>query len=346
MTSESHFVDMDVVNMYASPPPKIMPPSNKGYIALVGNREGVPETSLALFKRLGTYVTNLGYGISSGDAKGVDRAAWNGAKESHRYQTVGARIYLADFEGYRAERALRDNNFIDGSTLTEVEATARAILEELIPHFTKMSPYIQRLFIRNVYQILGSDLKTPVKALFYYSEPVGDLSDECVKGGTNVALQIAKRFNVPHRINLYGMEEATLANLLLTLEFDTPPALDLYTIQMGKWRDLKDTGIQLVDVTLKSGNRAFSPDVNLLRDYKSGVINDVEYTERFDKLMLESLIVNRPEWLGLLTKGRIALACYCGKEHFCHRNLLSGYIKDLGVSMNVTVNLKGEYIKG
>lgn len=319
---------------------------NKGYIAIVGNRHGVPETTLELIRRLGAYVTNLGYGISSGDAVGVDRAAWEGALTSPKYAQVGSRIYLVNFEGTRAVRAKLDSNFIDASTLTEVESTAAALVSELVPHFDKMdNPYFKSLHVRNSYQILGSDLKTPVKAIFYYSEPVGEPELEFVKGGTNTALQIAKHANVPIRVNLWGMTESTLVNTLLELEFGLSTTLEVYTIQMGKWRDLNETGITLVDVTLKSGNRAFSPDLELFRAMKAGEISNVEYTQRFNKLMITSIRSNRQEWLNLLMLGKLCLACYCDEEHFCHRFLLVDYLKELGTNVGINVVYKGEYIK-
>ena len=56
---------------------------------------------------------------------------------------------------------------------------------------------------RNPFQILDVDLHTPVKKCIYWGIPQG--KTEKVRGGTNCALQIAIRFDVP-RLNLYHEE--------------------------------------------------------------------------------------------------------------------------------------------
>lgn len=52
---------------------------------------------------------------------------------------------------------------------------------------------------RNVYQVLGLDLKTPSKALFCYAQPTKNKQGIVtgVKGGTNTAVQLVMKHNIP-----------------------------------------------------------------------------------------------------------------------------------------------------
>ena len=61
---------------------------------------------------------------------------------------------------------------------------------------------------RNVYQVLGLDLKTPSKALFCYAQPTKNKQGIVigVKGGTNTAIQLAMKHNIPI-YNFYLQED-------------------------------------------------------------------------------------------------------------------------------------------
>lgn len=171
------------------------------YFALVGSREGHREEDLKLIKEAGRLITEAGFGISSGDAIGTDRTFHEGCMESNNYHNLNHRIYVVDFNGNRGNRASYYGHFIDASKL-EMRDEAIKVAQSVVPHFNYIKPYAQDLQTRNVYQVLGSDLQTPVKALIYWAPPKGNLDDEVVKGGTNTALQVAKLHNIPYRLNL------------------------------------------------------------------------------------------------------------------------------------------------
>lgn len=69
------------------------------------------------------------------------------------------------------------------------------------------------LHSRNVMQIHGANLQDKVEYLIYWAIPVGK-AERC-KGGTNTALQIAKKAEVKHRINLYTTEGQIWASQFL-----------------------------------------------------------------------------------------------------------------------------------
>ncbi len=189
------------------------------YFAFVGSREGHYEDDLKVIKEAGRLIADAGFGISSGDAIGTDRIFHEGCMESSNYHNLNHRIYVVDFNGNRGNRADFYGHFIDASKL-EMRDEAIKVAQSVVPHFNYIKPYAQDLQTRNVYQVLGSDLQTPVKALIYWAPPKGNLDDEVVKGGTNTALQVAKLHNIPYRLNLaIGSAEENINTLKTILKF-------------------------------------------------------------------------------------------------------------------------------
>lgn len=105
--------------------------------------------------------------------------------------------------------------------------------------------------------------------------------------------------------------------------------MKLYTCQMAKWRTPKKLGIPFLDITVKSGDRVFSPDWKLLSGYKDGSINEEEYTERFKALMRVSYTENRTRWIEVCNMDTLCIACYCGSGKFCHRHLVVDLIESV-----------------
>lgn len=70
-------------------------PEFKGWFAGVGSRD-TPEDVCKLMQKLAVVFYALGYGLSSGDARGADRAFWEGALLSPFYRKIGARIYCTE----------------------------------------------------------------------------------------------------------------------------------------------------------------------------------------------------------------------------------------------------------
>lgn len=98
--------------------------------------------------------------------------------------------------------------------------------------------------------------------------------------------------------------------------------LDIYTIQLAKWRLLKDRSIELIDTTVKSGDPAFAPTWDMVTQIKSGALTEETYRRQYIALMKETVKTHRASWEALIRKPAIALACYCPPHHFCHRLVL------------------------
>lgn len=104
--------------------------------------------------------------------------------------------------------------------------------------------------------------------------------------------------------------------------------VQIYTVQISLWRHLKSLDISLLDITVKTGCRAFSPRYEHLMQYKSGAMSEEEYTRIYLARMKKSVNLFKDEWNKLLDYKKVALACYCKPGDFCHRHLFKNLMKD------------------
>jgi hypothetical protein len=95
--------------------------------------------------------------------------------------------------------------------------------------------------------------------------------------------------------------------------------MDVWTIQIAKHRLLRGTDIEFVDITLKSGILDFAPTPALLYDHKRGAISNDHYRAEYRPLCWRRIQTRPDPWTKLIHKERVALACYCPKDCFCHR---------------------------
>ena len=136
--------------------------------------------------------------------------------------------------------------------------------------------------------------------------------------------------------------------------------MNYWTIQLGKWRKAKSQGIDIVDISRKSGNPAFAPSPCLLATWRvirlqmkdDDPENQRVFTERYTNEMRASWKENNREWLDLIKdiiggEKQLAFSCYCGADGFCHRrvfiNILSILI-DYYIEANKLVVVKPIYL--
>lgn len=96
--------------------------------------------------------------------------------------------------------------------------------------------------------------------------------------------------------------------------------IKLHTVQLAKWRLVRELGIHLLDITAKSGNPAFSPVYADLMAYKHHGMDWEEYERRYRLHMRETQRDQAEEWQKLTElPENTALACYCPAGAKCHR---------------------------
>lgn len=106
----------------------------------------------------------------------------------------------------------------------------------------------------------------------------------------------------------------------------------LYTIQIPVAKRLGLTNdSRYLDITVKSGDKAFAPTWKMVMKHKEGKITDDEYTSLYTDMMRKSYKENRGRWDEVLSMDEVILACYCKADSFCHRYLLKDMLVKCGV---------------
>lgn len=120
--------------------------------------------------------------------------------------------------------------------------------------------------------------------------------------------------------------------------------MNLFTVQMSRWRQLKAANIELIDTTVKTGERAFAPTWDMVMGHKTGELSNEQYTEAYLNMMRQSYNYNRDIWDRLLlSSGDVAIACYCSPGAFCHRHILKDILEKVCVSRNIPFLYYGEF---
>lgn len=181
----------------------------KGYYAGVGSTE-TPAEICEVLEELGRYLCDLGWGLSSGDAPGADRAFYAGAKRSVRFYEIPSRIYLPwNGSGRNGIKRWHDEKeyFLDAQRYQDTWETAKLMASTARGGFEGLGPGGIALHTRNVFQVHGHDLNTPVKHVVCWARQI---TKTRVAGGTNTAVQLALQNGIDV-INLYtdeGMKRA------------------------------------------------------------------------------------------------------------------------------------------
>jgi hypothetical protein len=142
----------------------------------IGSRKTPPDV-LEEMTSIGRHLAVHDFMLRSGGADGADTAFEQGARNAKGKME----IYLP-WQGFNGRP---DGLVIDpGFEAIKVAATHH-------PNWGACSLAARKLHIRNVYQVLGSDLKTPSRFIICWTE--GGKR----KGGTGQALRIADTFSIP-----------------------------------------------------------------------------------------------------------------------------------------------------
>lgn len=125
--------------------------------------------------------------------------------------------------------------------------------------------------------------------------------------------------------------------------------MKLYTIQLAQWRKAQAMGYEVLDTTVKSGDKTFAPTWEIVRAVKDGVsLSGIEftpeedYTNRYSNLMRDSWRVNKEKWLEVCRRDTVVIGCYCSNGKFCHRYLLVSYLEKVCNLYNIPFEYAGE----
>lgn len=153
----------------------------------IGSRE-TPEKVQQFMAEIGQALGAAGWTLRSGFADGADNAFARGAELSNDGQGGVMELYLP-WPGFN-KAPMDDPRFIwdyDMQTYNSAAALAAAFH----PYWSDCSQGAKRLHIRNGFQVLGADLRTPTNCVICWTK------DGKATGGTGQALRIAKNFGIP-----------------------------------------------------------------------------------------------------------------------------------------------------
>ena len=141
----------------------------------IGSRE-TPKDVLDLMIRMGHGFGGHGWILRSGGADGADSAFEQGCDKVN-----GPKEIYIPWKGFNG----------NSSALYTVSAEALAMASKIHPAWDKCSKGAKSLHARNMYQILGYDLKTPTSCVICYTV-AGKGS-----GGTGQAIRLARHNDIP-----------------------------------------------------------------------------------------------------------------------------------------------------
>lgn len=118
--------------------------------------------------------------------------------------------------------------------------------------------------------------------------------------------------------------------------------LTVHTVQISKWRKVKEKGALMIDSTVKSGHQFLAPSWDIVMGVKHEHITEEEYTEVYEKMMDASIETQRLKWEELIRQGNIAIACYCPSGKFCHRHLIIPRLEKLCEYARIEFEYAGE----
>lgn len=168
------------------------------YYTGIGSRS-TPTDVLRLMDRLAERMAQLGWVLRSGCAPGADSAFQAGMFASQReLQDFSelAELYIPwnGFQGMSHGFAgcVYELRKMDYRLQVEADNHLRSVLEPR--HYELVSKSgAHKLHLRNVFQVLGKDLRTPSKRVVAWTE------GGALVGGTATALKLAAKFNIPVR---------------------------------------------------------------------------------------------------------------------------------------------------
>ena len=164
----------------------------KAYTA-VGSRE-TPHAILVLMRRIGYRMAQLGYVGRSGGADGADSAFYEGyiTAKQNGSNRGNFEVYLP-WEGFNG-LALGTDEVINSKRKANYQ-DAMEIASQIHPAWHRCTDGAKALHTRNVYQFWGPDLESPSRVLICWA-PLGQY-EGTVKGGTNTAVQMARKAGTP-----------------------------------------------------------------------------------------------------------------------------------------------------
>lgn len=193
---------MDALPLIHRPKTLLEISSYRPKFAGVGSRE-TPTDVLEVIRRVSHCLYDAGWFCMSGDADGADTAFHTGAMRSSRYPLTGFAAFLpwngVEKKSTNMRRYENPELGLYDAAMFDNWESANAIASEARGGFHGLGRGGISLHTRNAYQVLSPTLRDPVQRVLFWAKPIYGGK---VEGGTNTALQIALKHEIP-TINLH-----------------------------------------------------------------------------------------------------------------------------------------------
>jgi len=216
------------------------------------------------------------YTLRSGHADGADLAFEKGTKEKEIY------VPWKNFNGFRGDPPKFTDTLYEFTVIEFLKHKKGSI------DFNEIREPVQKLMMRNVFQVIGKDIKNPEPSdfLIYWAEE----ENGEVLGGTGFAVHIAKKFNVPV-YNISTVEGLKKTKQLLTyIKYNY--LLSVYKfLLLFYYDDIKDeTSKEILDmfenhdiIKVHDGENIFAIQPYLNKD----IMNLLQYLYKTNKKMVK-----------------------------------------------------------
>ncbi len=145
------------------------------YYAGIGSRR-TPVSITTKMSMIAKYLAGKDFVLTSGGADGADDAFEKGAGDKKQ-------IFLP-FNKFNGRT-------VDNDKFFTYHEDSYAIASRFYRNLANAKLTTQKMMCRNVHQVLGLDLKTPVEFVVCWT-PSGE-----IEGGTGMAMRVAKGYNIP-----------------------------------------------------------------------------------------------------------------------------------------------------
>jgi hypothetical protein len=163
-------------------------------IAGIGSTKTPPEAGTLLTEIIRAHV-DAGFILYSGGAAGADAYCESGAGDAKRIFYGNARHKQGDRYESIPARDARHILVTDGRVADKAAEIMASTLDAAHwQNIVAKGPFVQNLFRRNTFQVLGPDLRHPVELVVCWAPPDRDGS---VRGGTKGAVRLARRLSIP-----------------------------------------------------------------------------------------------------------------------------------------------------
>lgn len=194
--------------------------TNLVYVGM--GEQKIPKDYRNIVIEIAKELSDRGFIMRSGGSKGTETFFEKGTKFRNR------EIYLP-WNGFNEKECNSIGNYLCTDKLSrDLVNQAEELIAPHHSHWDKLNGTHKRLYIKQVFQLLGRNLDSPTNFVLYY----GNESGGVIKNNALIGIKLAKRLMIP-TFNLADRKTLMTLNNILNKEVE-----QLITIDRSHWDDI------------------------------------------------------------------------------------------------------------